>query len=560
MLISAGNYILSGGNEPVMVLWQLDTGKHQFLPHLPSAISNIALSPTGNLYILKLANNSTMVLSARELKPRATITGLQLCPGICGSGDSIQSLHTPAAVLHPQYPDQLLIAVPTFGETSEEHNNLANASVIQTYDIRTNSHVSRQAVARTNATTVRVSPEGYKIQTPDIKYLDICEDGKWMATVDAWSKSPLDFSGKIRTDPHEEFLKFWRWNSNSTLWELVTRVDSPHFVDSGTVPVLGLACRPHTHEFVTIGVDATLRFWCPAIRQRSGLNKGQAAENQSATWKCRNAIDLRGTAGNNSSVPLNAASIAFSEDGSVLAVCLPSQSATKPGTALLIDAQNAAIHYNRAGIYLGDPCSGKFLGSYLVVTSARSVSVWDTVNDLVRVVGLPDPGTIFPSASRLLAVNSRSRTFAVATRCYLGNNPGSTKSHVQVYDVETLNLLSEPDFEDCPLVLLSDRRSGGYVIIDAASNLRRLGESDKVSQSVRSRTSPTSLHTGLADHLSSRVHGYKHKSLPQLAAVDVEKLSHSQAPQLANVFDIPSFVLPPANTLFRDVIQSLLAG
>ncbi|RJE20870.1 hypothetical protein PHISCL_06793 [Aspergillus sclerotialis] len=556
-----GNYILSGGNEPVMVLWQLDTGKNQFLPHLPSAISSIAVSPTGNLYVLKLANNSTMVLSARELKPCATITGLQLCPKISSSGDSSQSLHTTAAVLHPQYPDQLLIAVPTFCGTSEGHQNSANTSVIQAYDMRTNSHVSRQAVARTNATTVRVSPEGYEIRTPDIKYLDICEDGKWMATVDAWSKSPLDFSGKIRTDSHEEFLKFWRWNSNSTLWELVTRVDSPHFVDGSTVPVLGLACRPHTHEFVTIGVDATLRFWCPAIRQRSGLNKGQAAESQSTTWKCRNVIDLQGTAGSNSSVPLNAASLAFSEDGSALAVCLPSQSATKPSSVLLIDAQNATVHYNRAGIYSGDPCSAKFIGSHLVVTSARSVSVWDTVNDLVRVIGLPDMGTIFPpSAAQLLAVNSRSQTFAVATRCYLGNNLGSTKSHVWVYDVETLKLLSEHDLRDYPLVLLSDRRSGGYIIIDAGSNLRRLGELDKVSQSVRSRTSPISLHTGLADHLSSRVSGHKHKSLPQLAALDAEKLSHSQTPQLASVFDIPSFVLPPANALFRDVIQSLLAG
>ena len=547
VLTSTGNYILSGGNEPVMVLWQLDTGKKQFLPHLPSAICSIAVSPTGNLYVIKLANNSTVVLSARELKPCATITGLQLCP-------DMNRPATTAAVLHPQYPDQLLIAVPTFCETSKRRRNLANASVIQTYDIRTNSHVSRQAVARTDATTVRVSPEGHEIKTPDIKYLDICEDGKWMATVDAWSKSPLDFSGKARADDYEVFLKFWRWNRNSSLWELVTRVDSPHFLDSSTAPVLGMACRPYTHEFVTIGADAKLRFWCPAVRQRSGLDKGRAAENQPETWKCRNVIDLQGRVGSNRSILLKAACIAFSEDGSVLAICLPSQSAAKPGTTLLVDAQNAAIHYNRAGIHSGDPCAAQFIESDLVVASDRSVSVWDTVNDLVRVIGIPDLDT---TASRLLAVNSRTRTFAVATQCHPGS---AARPHVQVYDVAGLKLLSESDLGACPLALLSDPRSGGYIVIDAASKLRRLGGLDKVSHTIQSRSLPASLHTGLADHLSTRAHGNKHKSLPQLPAVDVEKLSVSQTRQLASVFDIPSFVLPPANVLFKDVIQSLLAG
>jgi NET1-associated nuclear protein 1 (U3 small nucleolar RNA-associated protein 17) len=39
-----GNYVISGGTETVLVLWQLDTGKHQFLPHMSATIQNVVVS------------------------------------------------------------------------------------------------------------------------------------------------------------------------------------------------------------------------------------------------------------------------------------------------------------------------------------------------------------------------------------------------------------------------------------------------------------------------------------------------------------------------------------
>lgn len=565
-LVCVGNYILSGGNEPVMVLWQLDTGRKQFLPHLSSAICNIVVSPTGNLYALKLADNSTMVLSARELQPHATITGLQLCPTMSRSLNQYrkarQSSHAMPAVLHPQHPDQLLVTVPTLCEISGEVRTSTNSPILQTYDIRTNSHVSRQAVARTNATTVRAGPEGSEIGTPDIKHLDVSEDGKWMATVDAWGQLQQDSNAKAPADDPEIFLKFWRWNRNSNLWELVTRIDGPHFRDKGNVPVLDLARRPYTHEFVTIGVDAKLRFWSPAKRQRSGLDKGSDAETPSETWKCRSVLDLQGAVGNVKSKPLSAACITVSEDGSILAVCLPSESAKKPGVTLLIDAQNCVVRYERVGVYSGDPFAARFLERYLIIASVRSVSVWDTVNDIVRVVGLLDLCTATsPLGPQLLAVNPRTRTFAVATQCRLGNKSCSAKCHVRVYDMVTLKLLFQPNLTDCPLALLSDSRTGGYIIMDVASNLRRLGPGlEKTSQTAHSRdlATTTGFYTGLANHLGSRAQDYRVQSFSQLPAVDADKSVAAQTTGLASVFDVPSFVLPPASVLFRDVVESIL--
>lgn len=545
-----------------MVLWQLDTGRKQFLPHLPSPICNIVVSPTGTLYGLKLADNSTIVLSARELQPHATITGLQLRAKVYRPGDpsrkkSRHPLRAMPAALHPRHPDQLLIAVPT-GETSEGSHRQLNSSVIQTYDIRTNSHISRQAVARTNATSLQVGPGGSEIGTPDVTHFDVSQDGKWMATIDAWRRPSQDANSKSAADHLEIFLKFWRWSKDTSLWQLVTRIDGPHFLDENPVPVLALGCRPHTHEFVTVGADAVLRFWCPTARQRTGLNSKPDAEEKSETWKCRSIIDLPGPIGCSKFKPLGSASVAFSEDGSVLSVCLPSLSATKPGISLIIDAQKYVVHYSRIGLYSGNPYASKFLGRHLIVASSQSVSAWDTVNDLVRSTRLSDLcPTSSPLASRLLAVNPKTWTLAVATQCPPGNQPCNIESHVQVYDAVSLKLLSQPNLGCCPLALLPDPRSGGYIIIDAAASLRKLGSLDKkASHTIYSSDRTIGLNAGLTKHLSSQVHDGYPQVLPQ---ADLDKIPESHTKGLGDVFDVPSFAMPPASVLFRDVVQSLLA-
>lgn len=566
-----GNYVISGGHESVMVLWQLDTGRKHFLPHLSSPICNIVVSPTGNSFAIKLADNCVIILSARELQPYATIIGLQLSPKMAkvrGQFVPEASCGTTATVLHPQYPDQLLVAVPASRQTSQDGHCPANASVLQTYNIHTNSHISRQALARTNTTVLNVNPEGSEILSPDIKYLDISQDGKWMATVDSWSPHPQDVKAlglsdaeDLRTADHEEtFLKFWKWNNFSSLWELVTRIDKPHFSDNGPTPVLGLASRPHSEEFVTLGTDAMLRIWCPNSKPRSGLKAGPDAMQQLGSWKCRNVIDLKGSFDPTKTGGLKAASLAFSEDGSVLAVCLPGVSTTNTCPALLIDAQKCIIHYGRIGAYSGDPCAVKFLGRYLVIASKRSVYVWNTVDDLVRVLGSPiDPQSI--GNSQLLAVSPKTRTFAVATqrsRSASAKNSRVPQFLIQVYDIESLAPVFSLSMGKCLLALLSDSHSGDYVAVDIAANVQRFGCSDRTSHTAtRFPELSTRLNSGLVDLFGSQGPVLQPRSLPNTNTPDTDK-TPSRRGMLSGVFgDVPSFVLPPASVLFRNVVQSL---
>lgn len=566
-----GNYIISGGNESVIVLWQLDTGRKQFLPHLSSPICNIVVSRTGNSYAVKLADNCVMVLSARELQPYATVIGLQVSPKTVKPRSQFGSnawlpCGTTTAVLHPQYPDQLLVAVPAFRHVSQDGHCPANSPVIQTYNIHTNNHISRQALARTNTSVLKISPEGSEITTPDIKFLDISQDGTWMATVDCWSPPPQDMkalglnnAGDGRATDHEEtFLKFWKWSSSSSLWELVTRIDGPHFSDNGPAPVLGLASRPRSNEFVTIGTDAVLRVWYPNPRPRSGLKTDTDAMQQLETWKCRNIVDLKGSFGPNKPDNISAACLAFSEDGSVLAVCLPSMSASNPGLVLLLDAQKCTIHYSRVGAYSGDPCAVRFLGRHLIVASKRSVSVWDTVDDLVRVPTSLVDGLSAGKPQPLLAVSPKTRTFAIAVQNLQRTKRSRIEQfHIQVYDIESLSPVFSFSVGKCPFALLSDPRSGDYIIVDVGANVQRFGCSDRIPQvTARPYELTSRSHTGLVDLFGSQGPVLQ-QSTTLTSNTDKVPSLHEGLPGVFG--EVPSFVLPPASVLFRNVVKSLPA-
>merc|ERR1712130_683475 len=63
-----GSYLLSGGDECVLVMWQLETGHKSFLPRIGSAIRHISVSPTGRSYALSCVDNAIRFVNAVENK------------------------------------------------------------------------------------------------------------------------------------------------------------------------------------------------------------------------------------------------------------------------------------------------------------------------------------------------------------------------------------------------------------------------------------------------------------------------------------------------------------
>lgn len=78
--VEDGAYLVSGAEEGVLVLWQLETGQKQFLPRLGAAINSISFCPKGHLYAASLSDNSIKFIESIAFK--ASKSFKSLCSGI----------------------------------------------------------------------------------------------------------------------------------------------------------------------------------------------------------------------------------------------------------------------------------------------------------------------------------------------------------------------------------------------------------------------------------------------------------------------------------------------
>jgi len=401
-------------------MWQLATGKKQFLPHLTAEIERLTVSPSGTSYALQLADNSVMVLSTTELKPVANFAGLQVQAAFHGfSAKVIPS----AAVIHPVYKDQLLLSVPP-------SQAVLSRPFLQTYDISTDRHMSRQAITRNNVTDFNKGPEGNKIDVPDVTFIKVSADGQWLATAEEWSPPTADLrhlssnstANEERKQRTEVYLKIWRWDEDRSLWTLETRIDNPHQIAEGAQParILALIADPVESGFATIGEDSSVRIWKPKTRLRNGLVVRGANAEGLIDWSCRHTIQL------DQSVELTEeetfspglvarpthASIAYSEDGSMLAASHMFDKSSVPPVVSFINTTSGVVEHTRTNLFSGFIKAMDFLDRNLILVSDSGIHVWDVITEsLVYRTGLAADAA---SSAVLLAVNHEDRTFALS--------------------------------------------------------------------------------------------------------------------------------------------------
>jgi NET1-associated nuclear protein 1 (U3 small nucleolar RNA-associated protein 17) len=303
-----GNYLISGGKETVLVLWQLETGKKQFLPHLTAEVERIVVSPNGTKYALQMGDNSIMVISTSELKAVANFAGLQL-PVRLENMEAALNLPRTTALLHPRDPNQLLITVPSSQPKSEE--DITTRPFLQLFDTRHSRHIARQALTRNNVTDFSLGPEQTPIEPPDVSHIAVSADGNWLATVDDWYPPGADLAGASEMDHYdalqvreqqlqrrEVHLKFWRWNATDGIWTLSTRADAPHArsahadLGSGAGRVLELKSDPASNAFATVGEDGCMKLWRPRSRARNGVPLKDENGEVLVEWVCKRSVPL----------------------------------------------------------------------------------------------------------------------------------------------------------------------------------------------------------------------------------------------------------------------------
>ncbi|KAJ2760832.1 NET1-associated nuclear protein 1, partial [Coemansia nantahalensis] len=301
-----GTTMLSGGEEGVLVLWNLATESRDYLPRLGSDIIGIAISPDQMYYAVTLRDNTIRVFSAMNKALVSSLQGLKFAQrgAALGRGARRTGIEharlaraldddpfTTGLVVHPATHALVLNGDPGF---------------IQVFNHLADRHLASVEVAPFNRTGGSSSEA---VSRPHVDLVQYSSDGTWMATVD--SRRADAARGLMAVT--ESYLKFWQLDPSDQTYKLASRIDSPHAGGVHAIafqPVVrkgapqpgpaGLLCA-------STGRDGAVRVW---ELQTAAPAPGPATE-QHAFWTCRATARYRG---------LQPHGCAFSGDGSTLAV------------------------------------------------------------------------------------------------------------------------------------------------------------------------------------------------------------------------------------------------
>ncbi|KAM3502355.1 hypothetical protein MY10362_004898 [Beauveria mimosiformis] len=472
-----GNYMISGGSENTLVLWQMDTSKKDFLPHLSGSVENIVVSADGASYVVHLDDNSTMIISTSELKPSVYVSGIQsaaanvqtpkdqLVKRVWEVPEQIRQ-RIPAAI-RSNAPSRLHVCVGS-GRQSTMSGRFS-APLLQAFDLETFTSISKQALARTHPTDINTTNKGQIIDEPLVTHVEFSGDGKWLASVDDWQPAARDIDN-VSPDLREQFirerrevyLKFWEVQDDDAV-ALVSRVNGPH-ATSSSEPVLDLASDPSSTCFATIGGDGLVRLWRPRTRHANGIVAKGASGQDTVSWGCAQVIPVgegygAGALTDMAESPTPQGKITYSEDGSTIFAAF---GFSDLGSVYVIDAASGKIVRILEGLWEGKLHAICTLSPFVVVLS-DILHVYDIVSDELR-YGIVAPRLPGMEDLLQLAVDQTTGHFAVTL-------PIDNISSIGIFSPEDPEPLMVRSTPHRIISLTSAPGTSGFLALDDAAQI-----------------------------------------------------------------------------------------
>ncbi|KAG7662763.1 NAN1 [[Candida] subhashii] len=389
------NYLISGGLEKVLVFWQLETDKKQFLPRLNGSIEKISIDNNKNDYISLLLrvsssldedNFEVLVLSQIDLVSRLAVNTIR--PKFNNQLKTTLVKTKKKYLKSPDTFDKLKIRYDysCIFEVHPKSKNLyfPNGASIQAFDLIKNEQSFIQHAAPV-ITTGKVRSET-KLIDPNVTLISFTHDGEWMCTFDEVLNSEID--NLLSKNDKQYALKFWKFiesssattpststntttnsiNNKTGHWEPSTKILDPH--GNNSQPVLSIIPAPTSYfsglAFLTADNKGGLRIWRPTAPKEAYTLPKNTTSRQTA-WTLRKSKAAGALAS-------EAVDVCWSDDGSI--IFLAHECTITPINARTFE-EIGYDEFKLPAISGSRIRSVKMIDSYLVVLSKTRISCFD---------------------------------------------------------------------------------------------------------------------------------------------------------------------------------------
>ncbi|GAA5944106.1 Nan1p [Sporobolomyces koalae] len=493
-----GAYLLSGGQEAVIVLWQLHTNHQEYVPRLGAPIQTLTIVDGGRqggeqMVAARLADGSVVFVGSQRLKIEKTIAGLKSDFIAAPSSASRSGRPIPLAV----DPASANLVLPSGHPSSLQFYSPANDSQVLELEVSPSNRVS-------SATDRVIEPT--RVERVAFSSPEAGHGGYWMATVDEWQSG--DYHA-VRQ------LKFWRNKGDSQSFSLSTRVDRPH---TRSLTSLSFSPSPVQPLLLTTSLDASIKLWSYSA----------------SAWHCRTALSRRGQ------VPLASS---FSKDGSMFAVAFEGS----VGVWSTAKAEEICTFSNRSVGKAKEVLFAGEEGTEIVLVGEEGTVCWDllTLEEIFSSSVAYSAVVVTQSPASLLGAETSIATSHTALSAV--PLPGSTSSSSHSLPFSISQAVSIPS--------ASTSESPSLAVIDEQSRIVLVGPLAKSSGSI----APSRLPQAVQGHnrMFDEIFGEQDTTATITSNSATKSLKGKEKVKLEGgleILDTPAHSLPPVKMLWRSML------
>ncbi|KAF8973504.1 WD40-repeat-containing domain protein [Flammula alnicola] len=515
-----GAYLLSGGEESVLVIWQLHTGKKEFVPRLGAPINTVSISTSSNSeeeYLVGLADETYTFVSSASLKITRSYSRIKIDPALSQEWQSTSKLNSAPIAIQPLTSTLVLPS--------------SHPSSLQMYSPSSSTLICELEVSPSN----RVSRRDEKPVIPSrVETAVISSSGTWMATVDS-REGDAGFRSEV-------YLKIWSWDTHQGNWILNTRIDRPHGIDK----VTDVSFTPCVDEskylhLVTTGNDGHIKVW--RLWRHRAAPGSTASESENGTWVSFATLTYR------SEIPT---SISWSPDASLFAVSVGPHIAVYDAAVgslcqTLTSPNNHKIH------------SVHFIGTngrHLLASGLNTLVMWDLIDSCVAwQCDTPHP------IDRVVP-HQKDASFAVFHSPTVTGEEINTRVSIFRASSNIPTSIRSVPFGLRNVVWASFNKRSGYNLVGVTHSWRVVMISDSQQPSNEEGLTAKGINVG---HESQRRTLFQ--DIFGVSAFAASNSDFSQAPSLLQkhhktytLFDTPAYLAPSLDSLFDPLVKSLLTN